>query len=425
MADFYRAFEDRYRGSRELIKDRLKAYLPFLRPLYACYPQAIALDLGCGRGEWLELLAEEGFKARGVDLDQGMLAACKELNLDAELGDALATLKSLPSASLSLVSAFHVVEHIEFDGVMTLIAEARRVLLPGGLLILETPNPENLVVATSKFYLDPTHEKPIPPMLLSFAAEYVGFERVKIVRLQESADLHDQNADVHLIHVFEGVSLDYSIVAQNSCDGSLSVLFDEAFAAEYGMDLGRLINRYEASAAGRLQNVIDSTDQKFQKISDHLHQLDGSLHQLDGSLHHLNDAYHQTSAQLQAVYTSTSWRVTAPLRSMKTVMSSCLRKTKTWFKTVLRESSAMKYLIRKGIEFVSARPRLRGHLIAMIARFPRLYWRLKAMAPQVEPHTPMADKSDLPLDRQREPGDAPDIDAILERIRIELSKKQP
>ena len=91
MSDgFYRAFEERYRGSRELIKGRLAAYLPFVEPLLEAYPSATAIDLGCGRGEWLELLAGSGFKPIGVDLDTGMLEACLERGLPVEQGDALA-----------------------------------------------------------------------------------------------------------------------------------------------------------------------------------------------------------------------------------------------------------------------------------------------------------------------------------------------
>ena len=75
-SDFYRAFEDRYRGSRDLIKSRLRVYLPFVEPLKALYSDCIAVDLGCGRGEWLELLKEKGIGAHGVDLDDGMLSAC-------------------------------------------------------------------------------------------------------------------------------------------------------------------------------------------------------------------------------------------------------------------------------------------------------------------------------------------------------------
>jgi SAM-dependent methyltransferase len=66
---FYRAFEERYRGSRDLIKGRLQAYVPFVKPLLDIYPNAEAIDLGCGRGEWLEVLKGLGYKPTGVDLD--------------------------------------------------------------------------------------------------------------------------------------------------------------------------------------------------------------------------------------------------------------------------------------------------------------------------------------------------------------------
>src|SRR6185437_6360076 len=129
------------------------------------------------RGEWLEMLRDEGYQAAGVDMDEGMLQGCRERGLNARRGDALTALRELPDESMNLVSAFHLVEHMAFDDVRALLREARRVLKPAGLLILETPNPENIVVGTSLFYLDPTHLRPIPPELLSFAVEFEGFRR--------------------------------------------------------------------------------------------------------------------------------------------------------------------------------------------------------------------------------------------------------
>ena len=169
---FYRAFEDKFRGSRELIKSRLNAYISFILPFKELYENPQAIDLGCGRGEWLELLKEQGFDAQGVDLDEGMLTACIERGLKVQLADALTVLRSLPNESQTIVSAFHLVEHIPFSDLQILIQEALRVLKPAGLLIMETPNPENIVVATNNFYLDPTHTRPIPPQLLSFLPEY-------------------------------------------------------------------------------------------------------------------------------------------------------------------------------------------------------------------------------------------------------------
>ena len=178
MSDnFYRAFEERHRGPRELILSRLAVYRPFISPLKLINLAPPAIDLGCGRGEWLELLLDEGFSPLGIDQDEEMLQGCREQNLPAQQGDAVAYLATLPNESQAVISAFHVVEHISFDQLRTVVSEAFRVLKPGGLLIMETPNPENIVVATRNFYLDPTHLRPIPPQLLSFLPEYYGFAR--------------------------------------------------------------------------------------------------------------------------------------------------------------------------------------------------------------------------------------------------------
>jgi O-antigen chain-terminating methyltransferase len=226
--NFYRAFEDRFRGSRELIKSRLQIYKPFIEPFSNACPAANALDLGCGRGEWLELLIECGFNAKGVDIDEGMLEACRTLNLDVEQGDALAYLESQPDQSHIIVSAFHVVEHINFAQLNHLVTQALRVLKPGGLLIMETPNSENILVGTSSFYLDPSHQRPIPSPLLSFVAEHAGFHKVKVLGLQESAEIQQKN-EVSLHDVLGGVSPDYAVIAKKKPPPTDVITISDAF----------------------------------------------------------------------------------------------------------------------------------------------------------------------------------------------------
>jgi O-antigen chain-terminating methyltransferase len=249
--DFYRAFEERYRGSQEQIRLRLRVYLPFIKPLIGLYGDAKAVDLGCGRGEWLELLKEEGFDARGVDLDEGMLVACKELGLNVQVGDAVGFLKELPEASQVIVSGFHLVEHIPFVDVQALVQEALRVLKPGGLLILETPNPENIVVGSSSFYLDPTHQRPIPPQLLAFLPDYYGYEKTKIVRLQESLELHSTKPP-RLLDVLNGASPDYSIVARKKGNAKILAATKKAFSKEYGLTLDNLAIRYDLEVESKM-----------------------------------------------------------------------------------------------------------------------------------------------------------------------------
>lgn len=263
-SDFYRAFEERHRGSRELIMQRATAYRAYIEPLLKIYQPAFLQDLGCGRGEWLEYTEELGFVTHGVDLDEGMLQACIERDLAVKNTDAVSHLKSLTDNSQSLVSGFHIAEHIPFDELQQLIKEALRVLKPGGLLILETPNPENLVVGTNNFYMDPTHQRPIPPLLLSFVAEYTGFSRVKILRLQESPELANGSTEPALIDVLGGASPDYAIVAQKVAKRSLMADFDAAFAEQQGLTLDVLAQRYDE----KNRQQLDALAQRLTELAD-------------------------------------------------------------------------------------------------------------------------------------------------------------
>ena len=264
---FYRAFEERHYAPREVIKTLRRQYLPFVTPLVVAYPGAPTFDIGCGRGEWLELMMEIGLKPYGVDLDEGMLNDCVVRNLPAEKGDAVAFLTTLSSESQVVVSALHVVEHISFEQLRTVVSEALRVLKPGGLLIMETPNPENLVVATRNFYLDPAHQRPIPPQLLAFLSEYYGFKRVKTLRLQESPALSGEKV-LTLLDVLSGVSPDYAVVAQKDGATEIFAATNPAFEAEYGLTLESLAVRYNQQAeakAQRAETVAQKAEAKAQR----------------------------------------------------------------------------------------------------------------------------------------------------------------
>lgn len=288
--NFYRAFEDRYRGSRETIKERLRAYLPFIAPFALEKEKPVALDLGCGRGEWLELLGEHAFAARGVDLDDGMLTACREHGLSVETADAIASLQALPDSSVAVVSAFHLVEHIPFDALRELVAQALRVLQPGGLLIMETPNPENPMVGACRFYLDPSHLRPIPPNLLSFLTEYAGFARQKVVRLQENPVLHTAAA-IHLINVIDGASPDYSVVAQKAGPAEVLAQFDASFEHKFGIGVDELAQRFEAdqqtAAHEFVRGAIGVQEQQVAEVHSKLADTHASVTHLKESVGHL------------------------------------------------------------------------------------------------------------------------------------------
>ena len=191
---FYVAFEDECRGDQQSIQHQQSRWLDFL-------PEAstdlIVLDIGCGRGEWLSLLREKGFSVKGLEINAVMQKVCVEKGLDVSCEQALTWLKACEKDSLTAVTAFHVVEHIPFELLLSWATEIYRALEPGGVMIFETPNPENLLVGSHTFYHDPTHKNPLTPTLMQFLARYVGFHKVEIVRLHpypESAKVKGMDA---------------------------------------------------------------------------------------------------------------------------------------------------------------------------------------------------------------------------------------
>jgi len=447
-SSFYRAFEDRYRGERDIIKQRLRAYTPFVDALAMLGPGPAALDLGCGRGEWLELIGEQGLDARGIDLDAGMLAACHERGLRVEQLDAVAALQACTDSSLALVSAFHLVEHVPFYVLQTIITEALRVLQPGGLLIMETPNPENLTVGATSFYLDPSHEKPLPPPLLGFLAEFAGFDRQRTVRLQEAARLHDPAAAVSLIDVLEGVSPDYAIVAQKAAPAAVLAAFDAAFAQDFGYSLGELAQRYEQDQAqqhGAIHGTLARQAEDIVALNRHHAATQADLAQhnrtilalgqrIDAAEAHqqqqmtlllarmeqaelaVRNAENQAIAlnqQVVAMFRSTSWRLTAPWRWAGAVVKGGLRVTGT-YTLAGRVKRRLRAPLLGLMRAVLRQPALKAALRRVLARFPGLQARLRGLLYQ---HA--AGASDLPPEP---PPAAGDMSPRTERIYHDLKK---
>lgn len=183
MDAWYQDLQDLHRGSQESLTEGQRAFVHHFNDRAADLQLAGPIfDLGCGRGEWLALMAAEGWAVRGVDSSEMAVAEACAQGLDVELGDLVEALEACPENALAGVTAFQVVEHLPFSRIAALMHAAFRALVPGGILLLETPNPENLQVATYGFWMDPTHRHPIPPPLIMDLSFHVGFRDGSILR---------------------------------------------------------------------------------------------------------------------------------------------------------------------------------------------------------------------------------------------------
>ncbi len=189
----YEHFEDRFRGSRDFVTEMLQVHVATITATDATGP---VIDVGCGRGEWLELLAANGVEAYGLDANSIAVARCRERGLDARDDDVIGHLTSLEPGSVRAITAFHVVEHLPFDDTVGFLDAALVALAPGGALILETPNPTNLTVGGSFFWIDPTHIRPMHPELLEFLVTERGFIDATVEWLHPRDDLRRGHADL-------------------------------------------------------------------------------------------------------------------------------------------------------------------------------------------------------------------------------------
>jgi O-antigen chain-terminating methyltransferase len=170
----YAGFENRFRGSEEEVKRKLREYVPYFSK------EGMVLDLGCGRGEFLELLQESGIAAAGVDISSQMVDICLDKGLRCQKGDILETLAELMDGSLSGIFSSQVIEHLPPVYLQKLLGLAQRKLAPSGAIVLETINPVSVFALVQIYYLDLSHRNPVHPQALKFMLEAAGFENVEI-----------------------------------------------------------------------------------------------------------------------------------------------------------------------------------------------------------------------------------------------------
>lgn len=201
-------FAEKFRGSPDYVRRNQQQYVERFRNA-----PAEVLDIGCGRGEFLQLLKEAGIHARGVEASAELVVLCREQGLQAEQADFFTYFEAQPDNSLGGIFCAQVVEHLTARDALRLVQFAAAKLKPGAVFVAETPNPECLAIFATHFYIDPTHTRPIPPALLAFYFEEAGLGRIEVLRLAPAVEsmpaLNDLPASIR--EAFFG-SLDYACI---------------------------------------------------------------------------------------------------------------------------------------------------------------------------------------------------------------------
>ena len=213
--NLYAAFEEQFRGGPQEVEQRLRYYLPFLKELNA---DSKILDLGSGRGDWLKLLTKEGFNPGGVEVNEVFAERSRKEGFEVIQSEMLLYLAEQPDDSLDLITAFHLIEHLNADKMILLLHEIRRTLKPGGRVFLETPSPENLVVAACNFYADPTHHRPVNPHTLMFILKELGFTDLglQFLHFVDGSPFKGQSEGSEQMHMWFYGPRDYSVMARKA-----------------------------------------------------------------------------------------------------------------------------------------------------------------------------------------------------------------
>jgi O-antigen chain-terminating methyltransferase len=218
-SSLYLSLENQFRGDPALIAQRQSQYLASVVP---CVTELTPLlDIGCGRGEWLGLLAKEKLPARGVDSNPEAVALCQQQGLEVTRADLISELESIPAASLGAITFFQVFEHLPFSLLLPILKLTKRALAPHGVIIVEIPNIETLRVGAATFWIDPTHQRPLFPEVLVFLAQEAGFSLVETVYstpLEEAPSLKGLDSTtasiVEKLHQRINGNADFAIIAK-------------------------------------------------------------------------------------------------------------------------------------------------------------------------------------------------------------------
>ncbi len=273
-SDFYLQFENKFRGNRQTIIEKLSIYDSLMELFIKENTQISLLDIGCGRGEWLEKWKEIIPNSMGIEKDLNMINVCKDFGLNIIEGEAIEILSTFKSRSISVITIFHLIEHIDNENLTFLLEQCYRVLKDDGMLILETPSIDNLLVSSKLFYVDSTHVNHINPDRMIFDLEYLGFAESSYYYIN-GGPLESANS-LKLTRIFNGVAQDLLIIA---CKGKVTsdLLFKH--------NVGWQINLAQAPSTLQAATSFDSAmESSFKAQSNIIHILNQEINLLKAKI---------------------------------------------------------------------------------------------------------------------------------------------
>jgi len=313
MKENYIEFENQFRGSRESVLDRLDQYRGVLTYIKEEYPRAKALDLGCGRGEWLQKCQQYELSAQGIDASSSMIKYCKKEGLNACKGNIFKIMPHLKSNCYSLITAFHIIEHLENDKITKLLIESERLLKKNGIIIIEMPSIDNIYVSTDSFYLDETHINKIHPKLLIYKLGLHGFKSTELNYINGEPE---EKQNHFLRKLFYNVGQDVSIIAckkttlpklrgeKGITDSIIKYPEKREIISEIDLNLEKSIKllnqvsrQIEEESTKREMQLLIQADQLQAKINQQTDQLQAKINQ---QADQLQGKINQQADQLQA-----------------------------------------------------------------------------------------------------------------------------
>ncbi len=288
-SNYYLEFENKFRGNPEKIIDNLSIYDQLIETIVDGNPSPKFVDIGCGRGEWLQKWKNRFNDICGIDSDQKMIETCRENNLNVIEGDAIEVLSSFADQSINIITIFHLIEHLTHKNLLELLLECKRVLSNEGVLIMETPNIDNLLVSTKSFYIDPTHINHIHPDSIAFDINKVGFSNVKTYNI--NCGPLKNATPLKITRILNGVAQDLCIVAtkqqatyemlikkspiwETSLDDGVTTL---QAAVEHDIKLEDLLNKLQDITNLNNQLVIEDQANKISSLENDLILLKSQL----------------------------------------------------------------------------------------------------------------------------------------------------